>query len=175
MPTHEERFTALYRRHYDDIDRYVRRRASDLAVRDVVAEVFLVAWRRPREVPWSNPLPWLYGVARRVLANEVRSAQRARSLVERAREHAVSTVGDHGDAVADRLTVAAAFDSLSEADREALRLIAWEGLSVRDAARAAGCSLPAMSMRLSRARRRLKAALSTVPVSSALPALGVQL
>jgi RNA polymerase sigma-70 factor (ECF subfamily) len=34
---------------------------------DVVAETFLVAWRRLDDVP-ADPLPWLYGVARRVLA-----------------------------------------------------------------------------------------------------------
>lgn len=159
MPTNEARFTAMYERYYDDIDRYVRRRAPDLPVRDVVAEVFLVAWRRPKEVPAANPLPWLYGVARRTLANEVRFARRARSLTERVGSHADPHVPDHGDGVADRLSVAAAFDVLPEADREALRLVAWEGLSTKDAAKAAGCSLPAMTMRLSRARRRFRAAL----------------
>lgn len=178
MSTPEERFTALYRRHYDDVDRYVRRRAPDLAVRDVVAEVFLVAWRRPREVPWSNPLPWLYGVARRTLANEVRSTRRSRSLVERVGQvegNAVRVVADHSADVADRIAVAAAFDALAEADREVLRLVCWEGLSVREAAIAVGCSLPAMTMRLSRARRRFKAALGAPPVPSALPVVGVQL
>lgn len=161
MATAEERFTVLYERHYDHIERYVRRRAPDAAVRDVVADVFLVVWRRLRDVP-DEPLPWLYGVARRVLANEVRGLQRGRRLVERAGKHTEDTAADHADDVARRLTVAAAFDRLADSDQEALRLVAWEGLGVRDAAKAAGCSVTAFGMRLHRARRRLRRELGGV-------------
>jgi RNA polymerase sigma factor (sigma-70 family) len=154
MATATEQFTALYERYYDDVERYVRRRAADTAVRDVVAEVFLIAWRRFGDVP-GDPLPWLYGVARRVLANELRGRERGRRLVERVAGHVDSVSGDHADEVAGRVMVAAAFDRLPENDREALRLVAWEGLGMRDAARAAGCSTTAFAMRLHRARRRL--------------------
>lgn len=38
---------------------------------DAVAETFLVAWRRLPEVPSGEEArPWLYGVARRTLANQ---------------------------------------------------------------------------------------------------------
>ncbi|SCG57442.1 RNA polymerase sigma-70 factor, ECF subfamily [Micromonospora echinaurantiaca] len=164
MPAVEKRFTALYERYYDDVERYVRRRAADIAVRDVVAEVFLVAWRRFGEVP-SEPLPWLYGVARRVLANEIRGLQRGRRLVEWVAANAVGVVGDHADEVIGRVTVAVAFERLPESDREVLRLVAWEGLGMRDAAAAAGCSMAAFAMRLHRARRRLHRELSSVAPS----------
>ena len=109
--TDEDRFTALYERHFDAIERYVRRRAADVAVGDVVAEVFLVAWRRLEEMP-EEPLPWLYGVARRVLANELRGRDRRERLVERVSGQASHSEADHADAVASRMSVAAAFDRL---------------------------------------------------------------
>jgi RNA polymerase sigma factor (sigma-70 family) len=152
------RFTQLYERHYDQVERYVRRRADDSVVRDVVAEVFLVAWRRLPEVP-TDQLPWLYGVARRVLANESRGSARGRQLVQRIAAHsdqASLVEADHADEVASRLHVAAAVDRLPEDDREVLRLAAWENLDSREAAIAMGCSAPAFAMRLQRARRRLR-------------------
>jgi RNA polymerase sigma-70 factor (ECF subfamily) len=155
MATAEDRFTRLYEEHYTAVERYVRRRIDDAIVRDVVAEVFLVAWRRLRELP-SDPLPWLYGTARHVLANELRGAHRHTRLVVRVAGHVDAEIRDHADEVAGRVSVAAALDRLSETDAESLRLVAWEGLSMRDAARAAGCSLPAFAMRLHRARARLR-------------------
>lgn len=89
MTEPEQRFTALYQLHYEDIARYVRRRAPELDCRDTVAEVFLTAWRRFAELERSPlPLPWLYGVARRVLANAFRGAARAEALIERVAAHA---------------------------------------------------------------------------------------
>ncbi|MCO1576446.1 sigma-70 family RNA polymerase sigma factor [Crossiella sp. SN42] len=158
MTSPEERFTALYQRHYEDIARYVRRRAPDVECRDAVAEVFLIGWRRFAEVERARkPLPWLYGVARRVLANEFRSAGRARSLLDRiARHTGPAETPNHAEETAVRVSVAAWFDRLPEPDREALRLIAWECLSTTDAALALGCSPAALAMRLHRLRRRLR-------------------
>lgn len=72
-----EEFSALYREHYGAVLRYCRRRTDEETARDAAAETFLVAWRR-REVVPQDPLPWLYGVARRVLANAARGAGRQR-------------------------------------------------------------------------------------------------
>ncbi|GAA4958990.1 RNA polymerase sigma factor [Actinoplanes utahensis] len=155
MDTVEDRFTRLYRHHYPAVERYVRRRIEDADVRDVVADVFLVAWRRIGDVP-PDPLPWLYGTARHVLANERRGAQRRTSLAARVAGHTDGESADHADTVAGRLSVAAAFDRLPDADAEALRLVSWEGLSLRQAARALDCSVPAFAMRLHRARARLR-------------------
>ncbi|WHT18899.1 sigma-70 family RNA polymerase sigma factor [Crossiella sp. CA-258035] len=154
----EERFTALYQLHYEDIARYLRRRAPELDCRDLVADVFLVAWRRFAELERARlPLPWLYGVARRVLANACRGARRADGLVAKAARYSGRDLAaDHTEQTEDRLALAAALAGLGETDREALRLIAWEGLSTRDAAAALGCSAAALSMRLLRLRRRLR-------------------
>ena len=76
------RFEALFRAHAGAVRTYVRRRSDAEGADDVVAEVFLVAWRRLGDVP-EDPLPWLLGVARRVLANRRRRASRDAALLNR--------------------------------------------------------------------------------------------
>jgi DNA-directed RNA polymerase specialized sigma24 family protein len=69
-------FDEIYQAHGRAILGYALRRTSIDAAQDIAAETFLVAWRRIDEVP-KEPLPWLLGVARRILANQRRSATRA--------------------------------------------------------------------------------------------------
>jgi RNA polymerase sigma-70 factor (ECF subfamily) len=155
MPTAEDRFRLLYERHVDDLERFVRRRIHDAEVRDVVTDVFMVAWRRIADVP-DDPLPWLYRTAALVLANQIRGLTRRSRLTARVADHLDASVGDHADDVATRVSVAAAFQRLPEAHAEALRLVAWEALSMREAAKVAGCSTAAFVMRLHRARVLLR-------------------
>ncbi len=68
-------FEQLYRQHAGAVLAYARRRTTQEAADDAVAEVFLIAWRRVDDVP-AEPLPWLLGVARRVLANQRRGERR---------------------------------------------------------------------------------------------------
>ena len=85
MPVDAERrvrFEALFERHHTAVRAYVVRRSAGIVVEDVVADTFLVAWRRLEDVP-DVALPWLLGVARRVLADQRRGARRRRSLTER--------------------------------------------------------------------------------------------
>ncbi len=82
-----ERFDALFSEHCADVRGYALRRASPSSAQDVVAETFAVAWRRLDEVP-EDPLPWLLGVARRVLANPFRSEARRAALLDRLRQTA---------------------------------------------------------------------------------------
>jgi RNA polymerase sigma factor (sigma-70 family) len=156
----EQRFTELYRRHYAAVDAYVRRRIHGAQVTDVVADVFLVAWRRFGELPEKRPLPWLYGVARRTLANTHRSENQRLRLSETLVSQPWWQVDDHADAVIQKLDLATAFDNLGDADQEVLRLSLWEGLSASEAAHALGCSVPTYQVRLHRARKRLKTGLS---------------
>lgn len=154
-----ERFEALYRAHYAAVARFVYRRTGPESVEEVVAETFAVAWRRLDDVP-ADPLPWLYVVARNMLFAQRRSVERAglgatNSMIAASPGHG----RDPADAVAERERVLRAFAALSEPDREALRLTAWDDLSQRDAARVLGTSRAALAMRVSRARRRLAAAL----------------
>ena len=151
------RFEAAFREHYADILAFALRRTSDRAAADdAAAETFAVAWRRRDAIP-VRPLPWLYAVALRVLANQRRGSARRRALEERvAGEPAAgSAAADPGDALGRRTAFAAAFACLDEDDREVLRLVAWEGLEPRAAASVLGCSPGAFRVRLHRARRRL--------------------
>ena len=158
-PTRQTRFEALFNEHYAAVHRYALRRAEAPLAEEVVNEAFLVAWRRLDEVP-EEPLPWLYGTAKHVLANRRRDAARhARRIGAAAAESRETATRDPADRLAERDAALRAFTGLSEPDREALRLVAWERLSLAEAARAAGVSRPAFAMRVHRARRRLAARL----------------
>lgn len=156
----ERRFDDLYREHYAVIERYVRRRIDETTVSDVVAEVFTVAWRRLAEVPPDDARLWLFGVARHVVANHLRGAGRGYRLIEKVAANTAELADDHADAVAARLSVAAAFDRLAPNDQEILRLVVWEGLTVREAAKVLRCGVAAATMRLNRARNRLRKGIS---------------
>jgi RNA polymerase sigma-70 factor (ECF subfamily) len=71
------RFEQIYEAHRASVSAFVRRRAPEFVVEDVVSETFLVCWRKLDRVP-DEPLPWLYAVARRTLANQRRNCARAR-------------------------------------------------------------------------------------------------
>ncbi|SFE33719.1 RNA polymerase sigma-70 factor, ECF subfamily [Actinacidiphila alni] len=157
----EDEFGLIYERCYADVYRYVARRAGAGDAADLTADVFTVAWRRFAVLPRDRPLPWLYTTARNVLANHVRArAKEADASGRAARAAAADSAGtaepDVADRVSGRAAVRQAWQGLSERDREVLALIGWEGLSVKDAARAAGCSPAAFSVRLMRARARLR-------------------
>jgi RNA polymerase sigma factor (sigma-70 family) len=152
----------MFRENYGAVRAYALRRAPGDIAQDVVADTFLVAWRRLDDVP-DDALPWLFGVARGVLANQRRSAKRS-SALERRLATAAAGAGsrDPGEAVGDAEIVRAALGCLSDRDREALMLVAWHGLSGARAARAAGCTRPAFAVRLHRARARLAAELEAL-------------
>ena len=154
-----ERFEALFDRYHGDVAAYVRRRAPARLAEDVVGETFLIAWRS-RDRVHGDPLPWLYGVARRVLANDLRREYRRGALAARlAQERDESATTGLGDAVSE--PVRSALLALGQHEREAVLLIAWEGLNPKQAAAAAGCSGPTFRARLYRARRHLRRALNS--------------
>jgi RNA polymerase sigma-70 factor (ECF subfamily) len=156
--TRPQLFEELFRKTYPAVRGYALRRTSPEAAQDVVAETFLVAWRRFDDVP-QDALPWLFGVARRVLANQRRASGRGEALQQRLAGAGARRPADPEESVSESEVVRAALTSLSERDREALMLVAWHGLSGKRAARAAGCTRAAFDVRLHRARRRLAAQL----------------
>lgn len=166
------RFELLYEKHAPAVKAYALRRVEASMADDVVAEVFVVCWRRFDEVP-PVPLPWLLGVARRVLSTQRRGERRRVALHDRLAE---TIVGSHAEMAVDALPgsvelgsemladvdveLADALAQLGEDDRELLLLIAWEGLSPADAANALGIKPATVRVRLLRARRRLIKVLS---------------
>jgi RNA polymerase sigma-70 factor (ECF subfamily) len=151
-----ERFRTVFESHYGAVRAYALRRcpvAPD--AEDVVAETFTVAWRRLEQVPEDAPLPWLYGVARRVLANQRRGERRWLALLERLRQQPADVPTPEFDGP----PVVEALRGLRPDDQEILRLAAWEGLSHAEIATALGISTNAATIRVHRARRRLADAL----------------
>jgi RNA polymerase sigma-70 factor (ECF subfamily) len=153
------RFETLYQAHFRAVGAYTRRRAPDpVDSQEAVAETFTIAWRRLAEVPDDDAaLPWLYGVARRVLANQRRGNRRRDDLSTRLRGEHPTTVEVEAQVVAaeERRMVLAALSRLRESDQEILRLAAWEELPHRDIAGVVGCSESSVAVRLHRARARL--------------------
>lgn len=164
-------FDALWGAHADAVFGYARRRADQDPAREALAETFTVAWRRMDEVPPGDPLPWLLGVCRRVLANQRRGEGRRRRLMDRLRGLAPEAVPAMADSSAEAHSVRTAFLALPARDREALALVAWEGLTPAEAAAVCGCSATAFTTRLHRARQRMAAALAAqdAPAVTAAP------
>ena len=150
----QARFERIFEGNYRAVLAYARRRAGAGEADDAVAETFLVAWRRLEEVP-DEARPWLFGVARRVLANQRRAAARRDALAGR-----VSGAAVEGLEIAQEAPVLRALATLAEGDREVLMLVAWEGLTSEEAGRVLGCSRTAAKVRVHRARGRLRARLA---------------
>ncbi|SFP48323.1 RNA polymerase sigma-70 factor, ECF subfamily [Actinomadura madurae] len=154
--TDEDEFAAVYAATYKALLAYALRRCDtpeDAA--DVVAETFATAWRRVADMPAGDEARlWLYGVARRVLANHRRGVLRhsRKTAALRAELRAAAPAQDASP-------VSDVFRALPDRDRELLALVAWEGLSVAQIATVLGCSRNAASIRLYRARRRFARAL----------------
>ncbi len=147
-----ERFSGLFEAYFAQVRAFAARRVGGDLAEEVTAETFLVAWQRLDAMP-SEPLPWLYGVARNVIQRQLSAAAKqtmARDLMSRERFGPVLEDDSEHDALWR------AWGQLGDSDREVLSLIVWEELSVRDAARVLGVPAPVCSVRLHRARRRLE-------------------
>jgi RNA polymerase sigma factor (sigma-70 family) len=153
-------FDAFYRHHAGAVLAYLLRRSRSVAdAQDALAETFLVAWRRPDQVPAEDAANlWLYGVARRVLANQRRGDRRRRQLAARLEADTGLRMVPGPSEAGDASDVLRALARLGDRDREVLRLAAWEGLSHAEIATILGFSENASAVRLHRARRRLKQA-----------------
>jgi len=174
MPTSPEaRFTVLYEKHYDEVLAYCTRRTGRTDADDATADVFAVAWRRIDEIEWNTVRPWLYGIARGVLANSWRTGRRRKRLFGR-----VSGLAPEPSDLPEVQVVRRAQDEevlgavrrLKPADQEILLLAAWEELSAPEIARTIGISVSAAEQRLHRAKQRLTKALqSTSPAPDSSP------
>ena len=145
----------LYAEHADRVLAYARRRVGPQDAPDVVAETFLAAWRRREAIP-SDPLPWLYAVARNVISNSRRAERRRDALRDRLAIVRPGGGDDPSRQVAERADVLSAIQQLPPMEREALMLVTWEDLEPHRAAAALGCSAATLRVRLHRGRRKLR-------------------
>jgi RNA polymerase sigma-70 factor (ECF subfamily) len=150
-PEPERRFSRIYHAHHAQVYAYAVSRTGRQLADDVVGDTFLVAWRRLDAVP-AVPLPWLLGVARNVVRERFREEARQASLAAELRAWVAEAEADVADGVTEKAAVLAALAQLSEDDRELLTLVAWHGLSSRQAAQVVGCSSATLFVRLHRAR-----------------------
>lgn len=157
----ERDFEALFRAHYADLYRYALRRCATAEdAEDLVAETFAVAWRRLGDLPEGNEARlWLFGTARLLRMNQLRSASRQRALVDRIRSWGSRFQRrDVAEDIADRSRIGRALAALTDTDREVLLLVAWEGLSSTEVATVLDISPAAARKRLERARTRFREA-----------------
>jgi len=135
---------------------YALRRVPREDAADVVADTFLVAWRRLDEIDQRrSALPWLYAVARRVLLSQQRTTRRQLAIAERVAA-AERSGPDASTTPPGPRRLLEALAELPEKEREVLMLSAWEELSSPEAAEVLGCTATAYRIRLHRARRRLR-------------------
>jgi RNA polymerase sigma factor (sigma-70 family) len=171
---HERQFRILYERNYAPISAYVRRRVrqADGSDADIVAEVFVVAWRRFLEMPeQTKELPWLYGVARNLVANHFKSIQRSSALADRLMFEESVTVDSPTGSSDLEIRVRRAVEQLSDLDREIFRLIHWERLSQEEVGLSVGITAKAVERRVARARAKVRDYLASLDkfITPALP------
>ena len=157
----EEWFRGLFEDHNQDLLGYAARRVGSFEdAKDVVSEVFAVAWRRRAVIPDGSEEErmWLYGVARRTLANARRNERRWAQLANRLASIDEGTVADHAadDDSSDLAEAFRALGTLSSDDREILLLALWEELPVGQIAEVMGLTSANVSVRLHRAKARLR-------------------
>ncbi len=169
----EERFDALFRQYLPDMVAYCGWRSGSPAdAQDAVSEVFLAAWRRLDEVPAGGDARlWLYGTARKILANQARAGRRRARLSARAAEAwdpeqevgADTAAAGGGDVSLVVGAVHRALALLAPEDREVLLLAEWEGLTPSHIARVLDCPAVTARGRLFRARRRFRQVYASLP------------
>ena len=157
----EQRFRELYDRTYDRVWAFVMRRVPDEELAgDVVSETFLAVWRRIRDVPVNTRSAdaWVFGTARRMLANSWRGTRRRGRLFDRIRQRPVDVFLDLPGVDESNQRVLRALEQLRPAEREVLVLAFWEELDSEQIARVLGCTKNAAAVRLTRARQALRKA-----------------
>jgi len=155
----ERRFERFYNQHHGRVAAYLLSRTDRESAQDALSRTFEIAWRRFDDVP-VRQLPWLLGVARRTLATQRRAQGRRDALFDRIAAGGPGVAHDGSDHLADRELMMQAPSRLTELEREAVLLVAWDGLSQQEAAIVLGCSRVAVAVRVHRARQRLTAALN---------------
>ncbi len=165
------RFSALFERHYDEVLGYCVRRIDRTGAEDAASEVFVVAWRRIDQLDWDTARPWLYGIARGVLANRQRATRRRDRLTRK-----VSGLASVSEEAAEVIVVRrerdeevlSALSKLKQSDREILMLSTWEELTAPEIASVLDISTAATEQRLHRAKKRLAKHLDRFPDSAQL-------
>ena len=161
FPSDDDRkyFESLYEEYRLQVLAYCARRTTSTDAADICSETFLVVWRRLRDIPRPpETLPYIYGIARRQLTNQMRTIHRRSRLEAKLQSLGVATVPDPSTVVlqsARNQEVVAAVRRLKPKDREIVMLVAWEELSRAVIAQMMGMTKTAVDQRIHRSYRRL--------------------
>jgi RNA polymerase sigma-70 factor (ECF subfamily) len=166
-------FEMLYDEHRLEVLAYCSRRVSAADAADACAETFLVAWRRIGDVPPApRTLPYLYGIAAKVIANQRRTLHRRARLYANLGALGVAPPADPSVGWVERShdsDVVAAVRRLKPTDREIVMLFAWEDLPRDVIAEMMGMTRAAIDQRIHRSYKRLARILKPVRTTSAPP------
>jgi len=167
----QARMDAIYEQHFNAVAAYCMRRLPAHVANDAISETFLVAWRKLDQVPHApGTLPYLYRIAGNVIAHQRRTFARQGRLRSKLGRIAPDVAAAPDIQVLDYAAhseVRDALADLSDADREAIRLRAWEELTIPQIAEVLQISTPAAQKRISRALQRLERALRSGGASAA--------
>jgi len=168
-----EAYGSFFRRHSHAVTAYAVRRcdnADDVA--DLVSDTFMIALQASgRYIPENvTALPWLYGIARRVLARQRRRKAGFARLLNKSTNSQVRFQGIEEDAIAEAIdatrsapALVEALRGLSKGERDVLELVAFEGLTPSEAAVVLELTPNAARLKLSRARRHMRGLLGPDP------------
>jgi len=158
-PSADARFRKVFEETHADVLAYCLRRAPLEDAKDATADVFLVLWRRLEDLSAEDlALPWLYGTARKILANQRRTRVRQTRLSTRMRWNLPETPIDPETVIVRREQDQEVLDALARlrpAEQEVIQLTMWEELPQAAIGEILHCSDRAVTMRLHRAMRRL--------------------
>jgi RNA polymerase sigma factor (sigma-70 family) len=160
--TDQQRLESMYDSCAHQVYAYALRHCGPDDADDVVSETFAVAWRRLVVVP-DGSLPWLLVTAGNIIRNRRRADVRRSDLAANLAQVLPVGEGSVDAVVTERAHLLGALERLTELEREALLLVAWDGLGPLEAAEVARCSPRAFRARLARARARLAAEIASVP------------
>lgn len=170
MTSLEELFKEIYRRYYDELHAFCRRRVGDSDAEDAVAEIFGVVWRKLESSVIEAERAWVFGIARNVVRNRWRAATRRRRLINRVggirQREGVDPSDEFAETGTRHTRVNEALRQLREGDREILIMSAWDDLSANEIAVILDISANAVHQRLHRAKKRLADAISRLQEDS---------
>lgn len=162
MSNPQEQFTQMWHAEAPHVMAFATRHVGAEAAHDVVAETFMIAWRRWADLP-TPPIAWLLVTARMVIQNRARASRRNEALTERIAllDGVAAYAADSADAALTRREALERLARLDDQHREALLLISWDGLTNDQAAAVLGIKPATFRRRLSRARAALLAPVTT--------------
>lgn len=166
-------FAELFDRHAGALGGYAARRLGPDAGQDILSETFLVAFARREsfDTAWESALPWLYGIASRLIRkHRATEAKHLRSSAEFARREEFVSHGDLDSTIArldaelSTRELAPRIAALPAKERETLLLHAWGDLTYEEIAEALGVPVGTVRSRLNRVRTKLNPARAVAPV-----------